>query len=309
MPVFLLATMLYLYGLTYQGPVVHQPASVQLSLAESMMSHTRVAQTETAPPLPTSLFAYPSVSITARAGLLVDVGSGQALWKKDIDERRPLASLTKLMTALVFLDTQPDWDRTVAFEQSDIDSTEGNTLVVKAGETVTVRDLFMASLVGSANNATVALARSTGLSMADFVQRMNDKAKFLSLFLTSFADVSGLDAGNVSTARDYIRLARTAFAQPRIKEALTTQEYSFTSTGVTASHRVYNTDRLLSDNSLDILAAKTGYIDESGYNFITLADVGGHEVLAVLLGSESSAARFAEAKALISWADAYWYWE
>ncbi|MFA5051618.1 MAG: serine hydrolase [Patescibacteria group bacterium] len=309
MPVYLLAILFSLYGLTYRGPITVQPESVQLSMAKSMLAHTRVATTQSSAPYVKTVFAHPSVPITIRSGMVLDVGSGLALWKKNIDEPRPLASLTKLMTALVFLDSQPDWDKPVTFEQGDIDSTTGNTLIVRPGETATVRDVFMASLVASANNATVALARSTGLTTQEFVQRMNDKAKMMSLFLTTFTDVSGLDPGNTSTARDYVRLVRTAFNQPRIREALTTREYSFTTTGVVATHRLYNTDQLLADTSLDVQAAKTGFIDESGYNFISLANVNSHEVLVVLLGSVSSAARFAEAKALFMWIQDYWRWE
>jgi D-alanyl-D-alanine endopeptidase (penicillin-binding protein 7) len=308
MPVFLLVTILYIFGLAYRGPVTAQPESVQMAIASSFLSQPRVAMSETLGPVLSSPLVKPSVSLSADAGILLDIGSGLALWKKNIDEPHTLASLTKLMTALVFLDTQPEWDREVAFEKSDIDTTEGNTLIVKPGEQAAVRDLFMASLVVSANNAAKALARSTGLPEQEFVQRMNDKAKSLNLWLTTFTDVTGLDAGNVSTVRDYGRLAQVAFDQPRIKEALTTKEYSFTTTGVSASHRIFNTDQLLSDKTVSVKAANTGFINESGYNFVSLADAGGHDVLLVLFGSSSSEARFSEAKSLLQWAERYWQW-
>ncbi|MFA6553565.1 MAG: serine hydrolase [Patescibacteria group bacterium] len=308
MPVFLLATILHIFGLSYLGPITTQPESVQLAAAQTLIGQTRVAGSASVGPLLTSPMVKPPVSLTADAGIVLDIDSGLALWKKNIDQPRPLASLTKLMTALVFLDTQPDWDREVAFEKSDIDTTEGNTLIVKPGEQAKVRDLFMASLVASANNATKALARSTGLSEPDFIQRMNDKAKSLNLWLTTFTDVTGLDAGNVSTVRDYIRLAQVAFDQPRIKEAVTTKEYAFTTTGVKASHRLFNTDQLLSDKTVSVKAAKTGFINESGYNFVVLADANGHDVLLVVLGSSSSEARFSEARSLIQWTQQYWQW-
>ncbi|MFH1207559.1 MAG: serine hydrolase [Patescibacteria group bacterium] len=308
MPVFLLAVILHIFGLAYQGPVAIQPECVQLAVADSLLSLGRVTAADFVGPIATSPLARPSVPLTADAGIVLDVGSGLALWKKNIDEPHPLASLTKLMTALVFLDTQPEWEREVAFEKIDIDTTAGNTLIVRPGEQAKVRDLFMASLVSSANNATKALARSTGLPETDFIRRMNDKAKFLNLWMTTFADVTGLDAGNVSTVRDYSRLAQVAFNQPRIKEALTTKEYSFTTTGIKASHRLFNTDQLLSDATVSVKAAKTGFIDESGYNFVSLADANGRDIILVLFGSASSEARFSEARSLLQWAQMYWRW-
>ncbi len=308
MPVLLLVTILQIFGLPYHGPITKQPEASQLVAAETLISQPRISASNQIGPVLTAPFARPNINQSARAGMLLDIGSGLALWKKNIDETRPLASLTKLMTALVFLDTQPDWNRVVAFETSDIETTEGNTLIVKPGEQATVRDLFMASLVSSANNATKALARSTGLSESEFVGRMNDKAKFFNLWFTTFTDVTGLSAGNVSTVRDYSRLAQIAFDQPRIKEAVTTKEYSFTTSGVKASHRIYNTDQLLSDKTVSVKAAKTGFINESGYNFVSLAVTNGHEVMLVLFGSASSEKRFAEARSLLLWAQQYWHW-
>jgi len=308
MPVLLLATIMHVIGLLYEPPAATQPEAVQLAVAHSLITYPRIIQINGIPPVAISFLSKPTVFITAQAGVLVDASSGQTLWQKNIDQPRPLASLTKLITALVFLDTQPDWTRQVAIEQSDIDSTTGNTLILKAGELASVRDIFMASLVASANNATEALARSTGISKQDFIQRMNDKAKTLQMTHSRFSDVTGLDPANVSTARDYVRLAQEAFSQPDIKQAVTTREYSFTTSGIKVTHHLTNTDQLLVDSSVTVKAAKTGFIDESGYNFASLDSVSGHDVLLITFGGESSQARFEEAKALLQWAGRTFRW-
>ena len=166
---------------------------------------------------------------------------------------------------------------------------------------MTVRDLFYSSLVGSANNATKALARSTGLSEVDFIQRMNDKARSLGLANTKFYEVTGLDPDNHSTVHEYVRIARMAFSNSAIMEALTTQEYTFETIDKKIQHLIRNTNQLLQDSDLTLIGAKTGYLDEARFTFACQAERDGHEIFVVLFGSHSSAARFAEAKEIIQW--------
>ena len=253
------------------------------------------------PPLMENRLVKPSVPITARSSLVVDLKSGIILHQQNPDRPLPIASLTKLMTAQVFLSTSPDLDQEYVMDKQDNDSVIGSRLNVVPGEIVRIRDLLAASLIGSANNATQALAHSTGLTESEFIALMNKKTVNLGLTQTFFKDVTGLDPGNVSTAAEYTKLARAAFQYPIIKQYLGLLEYTFETIDRHISHRIKNTNLLLGNVDFEIVGAKTGYLDEAGYTFVSQASLGGHDIIVVLFHSQSGEARFAEAKSLVRW--------
>ena len=226
--------------------------------------------------------------------------SGGVLRENNSDNQMSIASLTKLMTALIFLETNTEFSKEVTIEENDNSDIEGSHKYIQTGETMTVEDVFYTSLVGSSNNATKALARSTGLSEEDFITRMNKKAVDLGLLNTTFEEVTGLSPNNKSTVSDYAKIAGYAFRNLTIAEALNRSEYTFTTT-TNRSHRISNTNKLLSDNELQLVGAKTGYIDEAGYTFVCQAKEDGNKIMVVLFNSNSSQSRFDEAKTLINW--------
>ncbi|MBI4276682.1 D-alanyl-D-alanine carboxypeptidase [Candidatus Uhrbacteria bacterium] len=247
--------------------------------------------------------------ISADHAVIVDGDTGAILYGKGDQTAQPIASLTKLMTALVVLDTAGlDFERPILLEYRD--DRVGGTLFVRRGESVRVRDLFFTSLVGSANNATMALARATGLSPEEFVEAMNARARILGLQDTTFVEPTGLDPRNVSTARDIARLAWHAFQNPRIREAVTTSEYVFRTVNTGVRHRIKNTDELLRTRgrSYTIVGGKTGYIDEAGFCLAVEAERGAKRVIALVLGSKSHADRFRDVDALIEWAMESYEW-
>ncbi|PIY95885.1 MAG: hypothetical protein COY66_05715 [Candidatus Kerfeldbacteria bacterium CG_4_10_14_0_8_um_filter_42_10] len=240
-----------------------------------------------------------AVSIDSPSGILIDAGSGQVLWEKNSAEVRSLASITKLMTALVFLETNTPFDKVVAMEQSD--AVGGSSLRVSVGETLKVQDLFYSMLVGSANNASLALARSTGLGQEEFVSRMNAKAQSLGLTNTHFTDPSGIDPGNQSTAHGIALLSQEALKSFIMLQGTTTKEYTFTTISHGIFHRIKNTNELL-DSSLYVTGGKTGYLDEAGYCLMTKArNSQGSEVIAVVLGAVTSSSRFSDTEKLLEW--------
>lgn len=190
------------------------------------------------------------------------------------DTIRPLASLTKLMTALVLTDIGLDQSAPVTITASHIayprdlvgdDATSEVDLEV--GDTVTVRDLWIAMLVASSNQSTVALVDHTGLGRDVFVERMNEKAATLGLTHTKFYDVAGLDSHNVSTAKEMALIAGAAFAEPRITTASSTINYTFmASTPSGGTRNVTVTDRNYSLRAFGADAAKTGYLVEAQRN-------------------------------------------
>jgi D-alanyl-D-alanine endopeptidase (penicillin-binding protein 7) len=243
----------------------------------------------------------------ARAATVVDWDSGATLFEKNADDRLSIASITKLMTALVVLSDGVDLAKPVEILGSD--HRPGGIPYVAPGEQVTVDDLLHLSLVASANNATVALARSSGKSLEEFAARMNAMAAEIGMRDAQFVEPTGLDPKNSASARDVAVLVRRALSDPKISEIATLRSYAFTA--VTGRHHaVRSTDELfgsfLDKPPYTFLGGKTGYLDEAGYCFGAAAENGGNKVVAVVLGAGSRDERFKEVKSLLYWAfDAY----
>lgn len=248
------------------------------------------------------------IETSARAVMVADWKTGASLFEKNADEPQAIASITKLVAALVVLGEDPDWNAEVEVKAGD--ERPGGVPYLIPGERVTVRDLFNLSLVASSNGATVALARSTGLTEDEFAAKMNGVAASLGMSGSSFTEPTGLDDTNVATARDVAVLLRNALADDVIRETVAKREYRFTTKG--GMHRaVRSTDELLggflSKDPYRFLGGKTGYIEEAGYCFAAAAENGsGDGVIAVVLGTSTKEKRFKEVKSLMYWAfDAY----
>ena len=238
------------------------------------------------------------VKISAQASAVMDKDSGAILWQHNAEEVRSLASITKLMTALVFLENNSGWHNVITMEQRD--EIAGTPPRVKRGEQVKVRDLFYTTLIASDNTAAKALVRSTGLSEEEYVIAMNNKAEELSLANTFFADVTGLSEGNKSTALDILHLAQAALSQEDIRAVTSKRVYNFTSVSGQA-HRIYSTNKLL-DSYLNIAAGKTGFITAAGYCLVSeISEIDGHNIIGVVLGSETHDDRFQDLKILSAW--------
>ncbi len=238
------------------------------------------------------------VKLTAQAAAVMDKNTGTVLWQKNADEVRPLASITKLMTALVFLDNNPGWDETLTMAKGD--EAGANSASILRDETVTFKDAFNTMLIASDNNVANALSRSTDLKPEEFIKAMNTKAKALGLAQTSFVDPTGLSAKNVSSANDILLLAKKAFANSDIRNATNQKTYSFTATSG-QSHKINSTNHLLS-GFLEVVAGKTGFITESGHCLV--AEIEGDKdqrIISVVLGSASNADRFNDLKILSAW--------
>lgn len=238
------------------------------------------------------------VKLSASAAAVLDTGSGTVLWQKEADQSRSIASITKLMTALIFLEHNPGWDKVITMQAKD--ETGASAPSVLRGQNVTVKDLFYTALIASDNNAIKALVRSTGLTEPEFVKLMNIKAQYLNLPNTNFSDVTGLEAGNVSTALEVLELAQKAFAHPDIRSAVAQSHYDFLDADG-QPHKVLSTNHLFG-SYLDVRAAKTGYTESAGYNLVL--EVAGSDqqtILTVVLGSATNEDRFKDAKVLSGW--------
>ncbi len=248
--------------------------------------------------------------LPAQSGAVIDERSGRAIFEKDADRRMPIASITKLMTALVFLEHNPGWDATYKIRPED--KREGGRIYLFPGDTVRVRDLFHSSLVASDNIATLALAESTGMTEAQFVEKMNEKSKAMGLVNTSFKDPIGLNDDNVSTAKEIAIFAGQALSDPDISGATLMKKYGF-QTLEGRKKTVYSTDDLLDifpQNGVMILGGKTGYTDPAGYCFVgKFIDHSGHAIISVVLKSSTYKSRFEETHGLVNWIFNNFQWQ
>lgn len=247
--------------------------------------------------------------ISADRAAIFDISTNTFLWEKNSDVQQPLASITKLMTALVFLENNPGWDTIYKIGASD--NIAGGKVSLFLGEQLKVKDLFYSSLVASDNGATIALVHATGLSESEFISKMNMKAKQLGLFKTSFVDPIGLSDYNLSTARDIARLARAALKNEEIKKATLTDEYKF-ETLEGKDKTVESTDYLLGSdvaNEVYVQGGKTGYTDKAGYCFVgQFKNKSNREIISVVLNSASINDRFKQTKALVVWTFSGYQW-
>jgi D-alanyl-D-alanine carboxypeptidase (penicillin-binding protein 5/6) len=192
------------------------------------------------------------------------------------------------------------------------DERPGGIAYVAPGERVSVEQLFHLSLVASANNATIALARSTGLAPEAFVEKMNEMAAAIGMHNAHFTEPSGLDPANVASARDVALLIKTALLRPEIRDVVVQDVYRFRTLGGREA-AVRSTDELLGSfltrPPYVFFGGKTGHLDEAGYCLAAAAsNLKGDRVIAVVLGSATKEQRFREVKALLHWAFDVYDW-
>jgi len=245
--------------------------------------------------------------LSATSGLAFDLNYNFYLFEKDADLTLPIASISKLMAALVFLDHNPGWNETYAIREDD--KREGNRLNLFPGEQVYVRDIFYSALVASDNSAIISLMNTTGLGEKDFVAAMNQKAKDLNMTKTNFVEPTGLSDNNVSTARDVARLVAASMQDLDVRRAVLADHYELeilNARGLArraAKRVIKNTDQLLRNNQLDvkIIGGKTGFLTKAGYCFAGSFQKDDQRIVTVVLGSPDPDARFAETKRLLDW--------
>lgn len=240
----------------------------------------------------------PGGVVWARNAVVLDPATNEILFEKDASTSVPIASLSKLMTTMVFLEQNPDLTREVEVTRDEL--TGGGHTQLKNHETVALGDLLHMSLMCSDNVATRVLARESGLSREDFLAAMNREAVALGLARTRFVEFTGLDERNVSTATDCAKLLRAAASNPTIQGIMMTKSYDFRShlRNYERAHTIANTDRLLHGN-MDIRAGKTGFIVEAGYCFATWVHTQSRDLIAVVLGAPTAATRFADVQRLV----------
>ncbi len=251
------------------------------------------------------------VEVSARGAVVMDVESGQILFQKEARTPYPVASLTKVITAMVVLDRQPNLEEEVTLLAQD-DSHEGRSIFL-TGERLTKGELLHALLVGSVNTAANALARVSG-GREDFIKAMNVKAATLGLTQAHFVDPVGLGSRNQASAMDIAMALRAALQYPEIRETTELDALSIKSRiSPNRTYEVKTTNLLLSSflnkDPYRIVAAKTGSLPEAGFCLAQVTrHTGGDSIVAVVLGSENHFSRFQDMKALTAWTFDHYTW-
>jgi len=244
--------------------------------------------------------------ISAKAYVVRNADTGEMLIYKNQDMQWTPASLTKLVTALVVLDTKTKLTKSIAITNFDQTlgacGAGGDCIKAKSGVSFTVDGLFHAALLPSANNAASALARSTGMSETQFVAKMNAKAAAIGATNSHFNEPTGMDPANTITAGDYTKIVEAAFANTYLKQVAQTSSFLLKSTNNSKYNQtIKNSDKLLASSDFKTIGAKTGYLNESMYNFATVVQIpNGPKLSVVVLGEVHLYTAFAEVKQLIS---------
>lgn len=251
------------------------------------------------PPAKTTLEAEPAIS--AQRAVVMDSDTESVLFGKNIDEEQTIASLTKLITALVFFENKPDWASYYKIQRSDM--REGGNNYIFAGDEIKLIDLFNLALIPSENTAAVSLAHALGFTEDQFAQKMNEKMRFWKLDKTRFSDCTGLGL-NYSTAKEIALLAKRALSYNMIREATQNQEYEFTVKDG-AKRVAKSTNKLLEvypRQGVDLAGGKTGHTNLAGYCFAGIFfKQDNKEVVSVVLNDKSDAARFATTQTIVNW--------
>jgi D-alanyl-D-alanine endopeptidase (penicillin-binding protein 7) len=237
--------------------------------------------------------------LRAAAAIIYNPETNEVLWEENSQSQRSIASITKMMTATVFLESNPDLMRQVSIEHSDV--YQASTTYLHNNDVVTPDDLLHLLLIASDNAAARALARISPQGSAGFIDRMNEKAAERGLQSTHYADPSGLLSDNVSSAYDMARLITHVAGDERIGSIMRTPLYTVYTSGRKISF--HSTNHLLGRSDVEVRGGKTGFISKAGYCLATLLRLPktGQQVAVVVLGARSNAGRFLETRNLFTW--------
>ena len=235
------------------------------------------------------------------AAVLVLDQNGEEVYSKHVNEPRPIASITKLMTAMVILDSELDLQEKIAITKDDRDLIQLTGSRLKYGAALTRKQMLQLALMSSENRAANALARTWPQGKAAFVADMNKKADALGMQASHFNDPAGLDPGNVASAHDTARMVRAAMSYPLIRNATTTRSARVRPYKDRGELRFNNTNRLLKNKSWDIQLSKTGYLNESGRCLVMQAEIDDQPLTIILLNSFGKLTPFGDSNRIRKW--------
>jgi D-alanyl-D-alanine endopeptidase (penicillin-binding protein 7) len=241
-----------------------------------------------------------SLKIRSASALVVD-SYGNEVYAKDADTPRSIASITKLMTAMVILDKKLAAEQKITITKSDRDTLKGTGSRLQYGARLSRENLLMLALMSSENRAAAALARTYPGGTRAFVRDMNKKAASLGMSRSKFTDPTGLKPGNISTARDLVTMVKAALRYPLIRKATTTKSMDVYPYRGRGPLRYANTNRLLKNDHWEIRLSKTGYIREAGRCLTMQAEIADQPLVIVLLNSYGKLTPLGDSNRIRKW--------
>ena len=241
-----------------------------------------------------------NLALRSSAALVLDQRSGEVLYEKNAVDVVPIASITKLMTAMVVLDAALELDQTLTISDDDVDRVKGSHSRLRVGSQLTREHAMLLALMSSENRAAHALGRNYPGGLPAFVEAMNRKAESLGMTRSKFVDPTGLSSANVSTAKDLSAMVAAAHTYPVIRELSTTPE-AYVDTGGRRPVGYSNTNALVKGGKWEIGLSKTGYISEAGKCLVMQAWVAGRPTVMVLLDSNGRMTRIGDANRVKRW--------
>ncbi|WP_429220187.1 D-alanyl-D-alanine endopeptidase [Aeromonas veronii] len=241
------------------------------------------------------------LEVRSSSALVVDVKTGKTLYQKNATKVRPIASLTKLMTALVVLDAKQNLNQTITVDKNDLDRVKHTHSRIRMGTKVTRRDALHLALMSSENRMASALARHYPGGRSAFVRAMNNKARQLGMRNTHFYDSTGLSTRNVSTAQDLGKLAAAAYRQPLIRQFTQDENREMRFSAPAYSLMFNNTNPLVKNPDWDVRLSKTGFTDEAGRCLVIRAKPDSRELAIVLLNSVGKRTPIGDANRIRKW--------
>ena len=238
-------------------------------------------------------------NLSSAAFVVANHRTGEVISERNGNRVMPIASLTKLMTALVVLDANLRLNEMLTVTNADIDRIKGTGSRLAIGSRLSRAEMLHIALMSSENRAASALARHYPGGQRAFVEAMNAKARMLGMWNTRYADSTGLNPRNVSTAQDLAKLAAAAASYPLIRQ-YSTDEQSYVRTNKRQLHDL-NSNRLIREGQWEFTLSKTGYIREAGRCLVLGTKVNREPVIMVLLNAETTNDRVADAKRIKTW--------
>jgi D-alanyl-D-alanine endopeptidase (penicillin-binding protein 7) len=239
--------------------------------------------------------------LASAKALVVNQLTGETLFAKNTDLPTPIASVTKLMTAMVMLDANLPMDEVLTITNEDVDYLKHTHSRLSVGTELTRGELLQLALMASENRAASALGRNYPGGITAFIRAMNVKAEMLGMRMSRFVDATGLDSNNVSTAEDLAKMVSAAYQYPQIRQVSTTPSQEITLYGRRNSLNFVNTNALVRGGKWVIGLSKTGFINEAGRCLVMQAEISGQPMIIVLLNSEGKLSRIGDANRIRKW--------
>jgi len=241
--------------------------------------------------------------LASAKALVINQLTGETLYAKNTNVPTPIASVTKLMTAMVMLDAHLPLDEVVSIGDEDVDYLKGTSSRLSVGSVLTRGELLQLALMASENRAASALGRHYPGGKSAFVQAMNSKAQLLGMQSSRFVDSTGLDSNNVSTAEDLVKMVNAAFHYPEIRQVSTLPSQEVTLYGRQTPLNFVNTNALVRGGNWVIGLSKTGFINEAGRCLVMQAEISGQPTIIVLLDSVGKMTRIGDANRIRKWVE------